>query len=89
LPEAPLLHPPFIALFSFLSHRSFILRIIKTRHKIPLIACAEIVAIAAPAHPSLSTIIQNKSRKMFRTADNARNINGVLLSPTDRKILDR
>jgi hypothetical protein len=47
------------------------------------------VAMAAPAHPSFSTTIQNKSRKMFRTADNARNINGVLLSPTDLKILDR
>ena len=65
------------------------MRIIKIRHKIPLIACAEMVAMAAPAHPSFSTTIQNKSRKMFRTADNARNINGVLLSPTDLKILDR
>ena len=54
-----------------------------------MIACAEMVAMAAPAHPSFSTTIQNKSRKMFRTADNARNINGVLLSPTDLKILDR
>lgn len=34
----------------------------------PLIACAVIVAAAAPAHPHFSTTIQNRSRKIFNIA---------------------
>ena len=41
----------------------------------PLIACAVIVAAAAPAHPHFSTTIQNRSRKIFNIAENARKRN--------------
>ena len=61
---------------------------INTRHKIPLTACAVMVAAAAPAHPKPSTIIQNKSSKIFNPVEIARNTNGVLLSPTALKMLD-
>ena len=57
--------------------------------RIPLIACAVIVAIAAPIQPHFKTIIQNRSRKIFRTAENPRNRKGVRLSPTERRMLDR
>ena len=55
----------------------------------PLIACAVIVAAAAPAHPHFSTTIQNRSRKIFNIAENARKRNGVRLSPSERRILDK
>ena len=42
----------------------------------PLIACAVIVAAAAPAHPHFSTTIQNRSRKIFNIAENARKRKG-------------
>ena len=54
----------------------------------PLHACAVIVAIAAPAQPHFKTIIQNKSSNMFNIVENTKNINGVLLSPTERSIPD-
>ena len=74
---------------SFPSHISSIFREITIRQQIPLMACAVMVAMAAPAHPHFSTTMQNRSKKIFSTAANARKINGVLLSPTDLRILDR
>ena len=47
------------------------------------------VAIAAPAQSHLRTTIQNRSRNMLSIAENARNTNGVLLSPRDLSTLDR
>ena len=45
------------------------------------------VANAAPAHPQPATRMKNRSRKIFRTAENARNRKGVRLSPTARRML--
>jgi len=59
------------------------------KHKILLHACAVIVAIAAPAHPHFKTIMHSKSRSMFNMVENTKNINGVLLSPTERSIPDQ
>ena len=79
----------FTVLFSFVRCSTFIFLPIKTRHSMPLIACAVIVAAAAPAHPHFSTTIQNRSRKIFNIAENARKRKGVRLSPSERRILDK
>ena len=59
------------------------------RQRIPLMAWEAIVAKAAPAHPHPATTMKKRSRKIFNTAENARNINGVRLSPTARRMLDK
>ena len=62
---------------------------IKTRQREPLMAWERIVAMAAPAQPHFSTTMQKRSGKIFRQAEKARNIKGVRLSPSERRILDK
>ena len=59
---------------------------ISIRHNIPLTACDVMVAPAAPAHPHLNTIMNSRSNSMLETVETARNIKGVLESPTARSI---
>lgn len=49
--------------------------------------CEKTVAIAAPITPHPSTKMQNKSKKTFKTVENSKNQNGVLLSHKARMIL--
>ena len=78
-----------ITRFSFESHKIFMRRIMTNRQRIPLIAWDAIVAKAAPAHPHFATTMKKRSRKILSTAENARKMNGVRLSPTARRILDK
>ena len=65
------------------------LKAINIKHKIPLTACAKMVAMAAPAHPHFKTRIQKKSKPIFKTAEKARKKNGVFESPIALKIADK
>ena len=49
--------------------------------------CEKTVAIAAPITPHPNPKMQNKSKKTFKTVENNKNQNGVLLSHKARMIL--